>query len=340
MDFVSILSRVIVSAFLSPPKKNGTFPSKQDTFPTYSRHKLELYKTMMNSFALALQNNQPAVARLILELDPSLHLPATVDSDGDTALHLCAYFGMPDVAQILLEQSVESVAVRNKKGKTPLGWAVIRGHTGMVRLLFAAGADFAVQNLSGNEPILNVAAHKGHEELMLALLDEYGLNPNMEDENNGLRPLACACDKGNVTIIRMLCERGADLYHVASCRKFDVMIGAACEGNTDVIRALQAHTDWSVNATDEKTGMTMLHIAVNNDHPETCRFLLDQPGLEINAPSPRHHKGTALMNAVNRRNWQIAAMLRFDERVDLEAVDEKGNTYRQINEIISGWVIS
>lgn len=111
----------------------------------------------------------------LLEGEPAL---ATAwSSDGFTALHLAAFFGHDDAAQLLLEQGADAHAVaRNPDLQVaPLHSAAAGGHAKIVALLLEHGADPNARQGGGFTP-LHSAAQNDDRESVEALL-ESGADP-------------------------------------------------------------------------------------------------------------------------------------------------------------------
>lgn len=92
--------------------------------------------------------------------------------------------------------------------KTPLYLAAINGHTDIVQLLIANGADINLLNEYG-ETTLHKAAEEGNEGAVTMLLD-MGAKLNLQD-CDGLTPLLAAAQWGKTAIVRILLDRGASI---------------------------------------------------------------------------------------------------------------------------------
>ena len=101
--------------------------------------------------------------------------------------------------QVLLAMRA-NVEDRGMKGDcTPLMEAASAGHTDIVRLLIAHGADVNAQSSSGNTPLMYACAG-GHEEVVRVLLEA---GAHVEDHNeNGHTPLMEAASAGHCTVAR------------------------------------------------------------------------------------------------------------------------------------------
>ena len=104
-------------------------------------------------------------------LDADAELARAVSADGFTALHLAAFFGQDDAAQLLLERGADANAVSTNPTivVTPLHSAAAGAHTQIVKALLDAGADPNARQPDGFTA-LDAARRNGDEESEEALL--------------------------------------------------------------------------------------------------------------------------------------------------------------------------
>ena len=136
------------------------------------------------------------VRRLLDEGRVSVH---ETTEEGESLLSLACSAGYYELAQVLLAMRA-NVEDRGMKGDcTPLMEAASAGHTDIVRLLIAHGADVNAQSSSGNTPLMYACAG-GHEEVVRVLLEA---GAHVEDHNeNGHTPLMEAASAGHCTVAR------------------------------------------------------------------------------------------------------------------------------------------
>ena len=146
---------------------------------------------------IAACNDDASAARDLLTADSI----AAVDNNGLTALHVAASAGADDVCEILLEAGTDP----NKMdgfGWTPLRWATLHGHAGIVDALVHAGAtDEPLDGLSAFELAsaaghVGVAAtligHGGHRERGCSLAYELASEMGHEDLSELIAAVASA----------------------------------------------------------------------------------------------------------------------------------------------------
>jgi ankyrin repeat protein len=112
------------------------------------------------------------------------------DESGITALHRAAGNGHVEVAVALLDAG--AVHGPNSSGNTPLHWACLLGHSGVVEVLLAraTGIEIFAKNAAGRSA-LTEAASSGHEELARSLLfhssaeppEDAGIGEASDDDN-------------------------------------------------------------------------------------------------------------------------------------------------------------
>ncbi|MEO8670577.1 MAG: ankyrin repeat domain-containing protein [Tahibacter sp.] len=125
-------------------------------------------------------------------------------------LHAAVYNVDEDrVRQLLTEGSDPNE--RDEAGFVPLHWAALRGAAGdmqpIVRLLVDAGADMNVLASTGTDSVLSWAVESGSV-AMVVLLIRCGVDVNLPA--SGVTPLMRAGATGNVIIVNLLLQHGAD----------------------------------------------------------------------------------------------------------------------------------
>jgi ankyrin repeat protein len=115
-------------------------------------------------------------------VDAEPELARAWSSDGFTALHLAAFFGHADAAELLLEQGADvNVLARNADLQVaPLHSAAAGAHADIVRMLVQRGADVNARQGGGYTP-LHSSAQNDDRESVEALLDA-GADPAIAND--------------------------------------------------------------------------------------------------------------------------------------------------------------
>lgn len=131
-----------------------------------------------------------------------------------------------------------------------------------------------------------------------------GASVHVQDEQ-GVTPLIVVAFRGDLPLMRLLLDRGADVNHATNTRITPLIAGVKGYTPTASSRLLLAHAA-NVNAADHH-GQTALMVAC--DKGETaCVQLLLQAGTQVNA---RDDDGrTALIHAADAGHGQIVRLLK------------------------------
>ncbi|XP_024521036.1 ankyrin repeat and protein kinase domain-containing protein 1-like [Selaginella moellendorffii] len=215
-------------------------------------------------------------ARQVLESGTN---PDTWNTQGLTALHLAIQSRRPDMVQLLLEfgARVDSKTM-NADGHTPLHCAAMVGHTVILEMLLARGADPERADSSGWRPIHH-AASSGSLEPLGVLSKICDVNAPIGD---GRTALHLAAIGGNADSVQILAQSGADV----SARTVDGKTAlhlAATQGNNVAIAKLLIKCGADRGAVDWN-GRTAYDEAVELGQ-ESLFALLQVPG-NVASPAP------------------------------------------------------
>lgn len=129
----------------------------------------------------------------------------STDQNGNSLLILAARDDQPRVVEALVKQRGINLNARNAAGDSALMLGSLKGHTEVVQLLLAAGAEF---DHDGWNPLL-YAAFEGRLPVVELLLAK-GANPDAKAPNR-TTPLMFAARNGHEDVVLRLLKAGVDL---------------------------------------------------------------------------------------------------------------------------------
>jgi ankyrin repeat protein len=174
------------------------------------------------------------------------------------------------------------------------------------------------RGLPAGQSGLRTALHAGvrHEAVVKTLL-ERGANPNIRDEGDNAFPIHFAAERGDLPVVKLLIEHGADPTGAGTGHELDVVGWAVCfdyAHHAEIARYLLAHG-----------AKYSLFSAAARGEPAAIRELV-QSGADLNARMDRtNHRRTALHLAVIKKQPASLAAL-IDLGADLNLEDAVGMT--------------
>ncbi|KAJ1725595.1 phosphate system positive regulatory protein pho81 [Coemansia erecta] len=183
--------------------------------------------------------------------------------------HYAALNGHSDCVAFLLSQGCYTAAATDDDGSRAFDYAVAGGHSGCVRLLLAHDSSVASDDPE-ESPVLILACEKGHESIVLQLL-EAGVQ--IVANAQGVHPAHVAARTGFVNILKLLLAHGAPADVTDKDLIWTPVFYAASEGRIDCIRALiDAGCDLDI---EDENGRTPVYYAANEGHLESVDLLLE-----------------------------------------------------------------
>lgn len=273
--------------------------------------------------------------------DPRWKAADSLDSDGQTLLHLAISRSRPDLVQLLLEFNPDIEAPSRFSGSTPLEAAAASGEALIVELLLARGARLGRSESSARGPI-HLAAGGGHVEVLRLLLlkgaDVDSLTKdgntalhvaveerrkdcakllllsngscraaNVRNGSDGDTPLHIAAGLGDEQLVKLLLSKGAnkDIRNRVGKTAYDV---AAENGNSKLFDALRLGDN--------------LCAAARKGEVRTIHRLLET-GANING---RDQNGWTALHRASFKGKIDAVRTLIENGIDVSARDEDGFT--------------
>lgn len=208
--------------------RRGAAPPGRDA-EGMTGHNRSCYDTAMKTLVVLVVLSGGMVLRLAAEdSEPTqvpkaqtpdvITVPEETDAPGRTqapeppgprekALIQSAYDGKLAEVQALVAKGA-SVHVAGQKGRTPLILAAYGGHTSVVEFLQGKDADINAKDSDGQTALM-YACKRSFDETAGFLLRN-GADVDVQSKKKGVTALMIAAVAGNVELVRMLLDRGAD----------------------------------------------------------------------------------------------------------------------------------
>ena len=200
------------------------------------------------------------------------------DGAGSTLLHHAAGFGSLATMKLLLEQGA-GVNAKNRRGSTPLHWAI--HDEAKVRLLLGRDAAVNAMQADGRTPLYQ-AASLANGQAIVAFLLAQGADTNLATAG-GQTPLMAAALRGDAAVVGQLLAKGATA-NTKSGAGSTALMSAATNGNARAVQLLlEAGADPKVL---NKRRETALGFAATAGVEETVKLLL-AAGAPVNARDDR-----------------------------------------------------
>ena len=260
---------------------------------------------------------------------------ASTPSIGSEALYTAIEKGNVEMVRLLVEAGADVNAAEGFGGNTPLHEAVEQGDTEMVKILVAAGADVNAEGSMSRTP-LSLAAEKGATEIMQILLGPYADTPGGGEDKEaastpsiGSEALYTAIEKGNVEMVRLLVEAGADVNAAEGFGGNTPLHEAVEQGDTEMVKILVA-AGADVNA-EGFMSRTPLTLAAEEGATEIMQILLGSgpsadtsaDGEDKEAASTPSIGSEALYTAIEKGDHEMVRLL-VEAGADVNAAEGFG----------------
>ena len=245
-----------------------------------------------------------------------------------SAMHLIAYLSDAHTMSELLNQGFEVNAL-DAMHKTPLWWAALQCHQGVVDLLLSqknvnvnsrgllrTGAD----KQPHNETPLGIAVCAGKANIVERLIEREDVDVNLPDGYN-CSPLISAAQRGHSAIVGLLLTRKDIDVNSRNIDGETPLWCAANYGQEDIVRQLLNIEDTQVNCTNNE-GRSPLTTAARYGQAGVVKLLLCHANIDVNTKDDDGE--TALHKATRRGHTSVVKLLSAHPDVELNPTNNKG----------------
>lgn len=239
-----------------------------------------------NALFDAVTRDNPSVAVAARLIDAGLDLEYEHKSY-KTILCWAANCGRKEIVELLLVRGAKVNAAIDRN-ESPIAQAMMGKHHDIVKLLLKAGADPESKNYGG-WTLLEYATEQKDEDLVRDIIQRTAAKGTAQSDSERsakAEALAKAAERGDVSMLKLLVEQGADINGINRWGSETALMKAAYYGHADAARWL-IDRGADIEARDSR-GNTALNHAAWMGKEEVISLLL------------AHGADT---NAVNRLNW-------------------------------------
>ena len=233
-----------------------------------------------------------------------------LDFFGPFSLEYALKNGRFEFLQLLIEKGAD-LYLCNNNDWTPINIAIAKAHFDLTKFLIENGS---YVNSYTKTPLLENECRYITPEIVNLLIKRKEFI-NFEDKKDGRAPIDMAMNTGNVEIVQILIQNGAELTGI----NFHKLVPwAIIWGHLEMLRFL-IKIGANPNENYEGEGL-LLTLAIEKERLEITKFLIDH-GCEINYSTD--NDWTPIHNAIDVENLELVQVL-VKNGADLEILDEYG----------------
>jgi ankyrin repeat protein len=249
--------------------------------------------------ALASRNGQTTAAKELLNHGANIHARCTQTQE--SSLHMAVIYDHTSTVKLLIERGASTecrcvgeetplisgsrkgcrsignlldagadVNACDEGGCNALHWACFKGHEFAVKQLLASGAQ-SRKGMDDRLPLHDAAIGVGSELILQLLLQHFPESVNVKD-TNGSTALHTAAFKGNLPLVNLLLENGADMEAENNLGEIP-LDHAVYNGSEPIVQLLLQQNPHTIKAR-ANDGKTLLHYAARGGHLSIIKLLL------------------------------------------------------------------
>ncbi|CDW75543.1 serine threonine-protein phosphatase 6 regulatory ankyrin repeat subunit a-like [Stylonychia lemnae] len=236
--------------------------------------------------------------------------------------------GYLDVAEILLENGLSSIDVKDMAGDTPLHWGVILGNIKTVEFLISKGINVDEQNYNQNTPLMIACTHS-HFGIVETLIRH---NANVNKENaNGMISFHAACLSGNIDVVEYLLDNKAD-FMKRDRKNFLPLHYAVIKDQAKLIKYLQTERHFSILNPKYfyDNTQTLMSLAVLNGSYQTIQLFASEWGDNLDI---RDTEGNTYLHLAAMSGHVNVFLFFLNKQISISSKNSRGKTAIELAKI-------
>lgn len=220
----------------------------------------------------AAKNNWMEIVLALLELGAT---PIRADASQRTVLSYAAEHGsLEAVSELIAKGQQNQLNAADKQGRTPLSWAVGRGHHDLVeKLLDDPRVQTEIGDGHGHTPVF-WAAKNGHRRVMELLIRTASVDTYSKD-NDGRTLLHLAAEHGQLDIVKLLLDIDEVDLEAQDGTGKQPLFSAAKAGHREIVELLLDTGKANIDSPDHNK-RTAIHWAAEYGQLEIVKLLLEK----------------------------------------------------------------
>ncbi|KAK5652321.1 hypothetical protein OQA88_10671 [Cercophora sp. LCS_1] len=269
----------------------------------------------------AAQNGHTQVVEMLLDKKANAD---PIDSGGRTPLWCAAQGGYLRIIEVILKRAPKAnLEAETVEGRRPIHQAAQGGHLDVVKLLLQKGADPDPVDNAGITPLWS-AAQQGHHDIVQLLVDTKRVRLEVASHEGSRRPMHQAAQNGHLETINILIAAGADPKPEETCFDTDIPSPfwfACASGNLEIVKLL-LEKGADIRFAVGRSSKTALHAAAYAGRAEVAELLLEK---ECDIDAKEEDGWTALLIAAQEGHLRFLNLL-LDRGANIDAVEKDGAT--------------
>eukprot|EP00261_Vitis_vinifera_P037659 XP_019078902.1 PREDICTED: protein ACCELERATED CELL DEATH 6 [Vitis vinifera] len=258
--------------------------------------------------------------------------PSGIGASRDVEKAESSLLRIEEVVEILIKADPQVAYYLNKEGKSPLYLAAEANYFHVVDAIENSEVEERMENRDRKAKPAVHGAILGKNNFVKMLDKILAMKLVHQKDKDGRTPLHCAASIGYLEGVQMLLRQSNfDLYQTDSDGFCPIHV-ASRGGYVDIVKELLQFSPDSGELPSKHEGRNFLHVAARHGKDDIVDFVLKREGLENLINEKDNYGNTPLHLATWHKHAKVVHYLTWDKRVDLNLVNEEGQTALDIAE--------